>query len=84
MASLTVRNLPDDVHRSLRIRAAHNGRSTGAEVREIPASVVKPEKRVRMGEALAALGHKIGLTKEDFAVLEQVRDEKPAEPMRLS
>lgn len=84
MATLTMRNLPDDMHRALRIRAAHNGRSTEAEVREILASVVKPEKRVRMGEALAALGHKIGLTKEDFAVLEQVRDEKPAEPMRLS
>lgn len=84
MATLTMRNLPDDMPRALRIRAAHNGRSTEAEVREILASVVKPEKRVRMGEALAALGHKIGLTKEDFAVLEQVRDEKPAEPMRLS
>ena len=34
-------------------------------------------------EALAALGRRIGLTNEDFAVLEQVRDKKPAEPMRL-
>jgi len=34
MAMLTVRNLPDDVHRALRVRAAHNGRSTEAEIRD--------------------------------------------------
>lgn len=83
MAMLTVRNLPDDVHRALRVRAAHNGRSTEAEVREILASVVKPDSRLRMGEALAALGRKIHLTDEDFDVFDQVRDKKPAEPMRF-
>ena len=80
MAILTVRNVPDDVHRALRVRAAQHGRSTEAEVREILASVVKPEKRVRMGEALAAIGRKIGLTNEDFAVFESVRDKTPAKP----
>ena len=35
MAILTVRNVPDDVHRALRVRAAKHGRSTEAEVREI-------------------------------------------------
>ncbi|MDR2212315.1 MAG: plasmid stabilization protein, partial [Pseudomonadales bacterium] len=39
MATLTVRNVPDDVHRALRVRAAQHGRSTAAEVREILASV---------------------------------------------
>ena len=34
MAMLTVRNLPDDVHRALRVQAALHGRSTEAEVRE--------------------------------------------------
>lgn len=81
MAILTVRNVPDDVHRALRVRAAEHGRSTEAEVREILAAVVKPEKRVRMGEALAALGRKIGLTNEDFAILESVRDKSPAKPL---
>jgi plasmid stability protein len=79
MAMLTVRNVPDDVHRALRVRAAQHGHSTEAEVREILASAVKPEKRVRMGEALAALGRKIGLTNEDFEVFNQVRDKTPAE-----
>lgn len=83
MAMLTVRNLPDDVHRALRVRAAHHGRSTEAEVREILASAVKPDSRLRMGEALAALGHQLGLTDEDFEVFDQVRDKTPAEPMGL-
>lgn len=81
MAILTVRNVPDDVHRALRVRAAQNGRSTEAEVREILATVVKPEKRVRVGEALAAIGRKIGLTNEDFVVFESVRDKTPAQPL---
>ncbi len=81
MAILTVRNVPDEVHRALRVRAAQHGRSTEAEVREILAAVVKPEKRVRVGEALAAIGRKIGLTNEDFAVVESVRDKMPAKPL---
>ena len=81
MAILTVRNVPDDVHRALRVRAAQHGRSTEAEVREILAAVVKPEKRVRVGEALAAIGRKVGLTNEDFAVFESVRDKTPAKPL---
>jgi plasmid stability protein len=81
MAILTVRNVPDDVHRALRVRAARHGRSTEAEVREILAAAVKPEKRVRMGEALAAIGRRIGLTNEDFAIFESVRDKKPARPL---
>ena len=72
MAMLTVRNLPDDVHRALRVRAAQHGHSTEAEVREILAIAVKPGTRVRLGEALAELGRKIGLTNEDFDVFDQV------------
>ena len=83
MAMLTVRNLPDDVHRALRVRAAQHGHSTEAEVREILAIAVKPENRVRLGEALVALGRKIGLTNEDFEVIYQVRDKTPAEPLRF-
>ena len=83
MAMLTVRNLPDDVHRALRVQAALHGRSTEAEVREILAIAVKPETRVRVGDALAALGRKIGLTNEDFDVLDRMRDKTPAEPLRF-
>ena len=81
MAMLTVRNLPDEVHRALRLQAALHGRSTEAEVREILAIAVKPEARVRLGEALAALSRDIGLTNEDFEVFERVRDRAPALPL---
>ena len=83
MAMLTVRNLPDDIHRALRVRAAQHGRSTEAEVREILATAVKPESRVRLGDALAEVGREVGLTNEDFEVFNQVRDKTPAEPPRF-
>ena len=56
MAILTVRNVPDDVHRALRVWAAEHGRSAEAAVREILADAVQPEKRARVGDALAAIG----------------------------
>jgi plasmid stability protein len=82
MAMLTVRNLPDDVHRALRVLAAQHGRSTEAEVREILAAAVKPATRIRLGDALAALGRDIGLIDEDFETLEATRDKAPAQPLR--
>lgn len=79
MATVTVRNLPDEVHRALRVRAATHGRSTEAEIRNILESVVKPEQRLRMGDALAEIGRHIGLTDEEIIYFE--RDKTPAEPM---
>jgi plasmid stability protein len=58
MASITVRNLPDETHRALRVRAAQNGRSTEAEVREILEAAVRPKGRVKVGSELAAFGDK--------------------------
>ncbi|MCY1745427.1 FitA-like ribbon-helix-helix domain-containing protein [Ensifer sp. SL37] len=81
MAILTVRNVPDEVHRALRVRAANHGRSTEAEVREILERAVKPEQRIRIGDALAELSGRIGLTNDDFEVFDQMRDKAPAEPM---
>jgi len=81
MAMLTERKLPDDVHRALRVQAALHGRSTEAEVREILAVAVLPEARVRLGDALAALGRDIGLNNEDIEALDQARDRAPAQPL---
>lgn len=81
MAMLTVRNLPDDVHRALRVRAAQRGHSTEAEVREILATAVKPESRVLLGDALSGLSRKLGLTNADFDAMAKVRDKMPAQPM---
>lgn len=83
MAILTVRNVPDETHRAIRVRAAQHGRSAEAEIREILANVVKPDQRLRLGDALAELSKKVGLTHEDFVVFDQVRDTTPAEPMRF-
>ena len=35
MANVNTRNLPDEVKRAIRIQAAHHGRSTEAEIRDI-------------------------------------------------
>ena len=83
MAVVTIRNLPDEVHRALRVRAAVHGRSTEAEIRANLVSTVRPPERLRLGTALAELGRRAGLTEEDFAVFEQGRDRTPAEPMRF-
>ena len=52
-------------------------------MREILASAVKPEERIYLGNALAALGRKIGLANKDFEVLDQVREKTPTEPMKF-
>ncbi len=83
MPSITVRNVPDDVHRALRVRAARHGRSAEAEIRDLLEQAVKQERRVRMGDALASLGRKLQLTDEYLAAIEQVRDRTPAEPLRF-
>jgi antitoxin FitA len=80
MASITVRNVPDEVHRALRVLAAQHNRSTEAEIRDILERAVKPAKRVRLGDALAALVRKAGLTDEDITIIDQTRDKAPAKP----
>ena len=70
------------MHRALRVRAANHGRSTEAEVREILERAVKSEQRVRIGDALAELSGRLGLSNEDFEVFDQVRDKARAEPMK--
>lgn len=43
----------------------------------------KAENRVRMGDALAALGRKAGLKDDDIAALARSRERAPAEPVRF-
>ncbi|OZI78652.1 MULTISPECIES: FitA-like ribbon-helix-helix domain-containing protein [Alcaligenaceae] len=42
MANVLIRNLPAEVHRALKVRAALNERSTDAEIREILTAAVQP------------------------------------------
>ena len=81
MAMLTVRNIPEEVHRALRVRAARHGHSMEAEVREILDSAVSPQGRVKLGSLLADIGRRAKLSEEEFALFEQVRDKTPARPV---
>ena len=81
MAMLTVRNLPPEVHRALRVRAARHGHSMEAEVREILEAAVAPEGRVKLGSLLADIGRRAKLTDEEFEVFEQVRDKSSTRPV---
>jgi plasmid stability protein len=86
MPAVTIRNLPEEVHRALKVRAAHHGRSAEAEMREILETAVRPPNRVRLGSALSALSRQAGLTNVDFDALAQARERErePAEPMRFA
>jgi antitoxin FitA len=72
MAVVTVRNLSEEVHRALRMRAAQHGRSTEAEIRAILEDAVRPEGRVKIGSALAAFRNRFGGVDLNVA-----RDESP-------
>lgn len=83
MAMLTVRNLPDEVHRALRVRAAEHGRSMEAEVREILEAAISPENRPKLGSLLAEIGREAQLSDEEAAVFDEVRDKSPARAIDL-
>jgi plasmid stability protein len=46
MPAVTVRNLPEETHRALKLRAAKHGRSTEAEIREILEEAIRPKERI--------------------------------------
>ena len=61
MASITIRNLEDDLKRRLRVRAAEHGRSMEEEVRDILRQAVgEPSPAKNLGRAIhrrfAAIG----------------------------
>ena len=74
MSAVTVRNLPEETHRALKLLAAQHGRSTEAEIREILEEAVRPKMRVKIGSELAAFGRRFG---GDFNA---PRDQTPTEP----
>ena len=84
MATVNVRNLPDAVHRALRVRAATHGRSTEAEIRFILEEATRPAERVKLGSLLSSIAREAGgLTDKEHVLFESVRDKTPAEPMRF-
>lgn len=73
MTAVIVRNLPEETHRALKLRAAQHGRSTEAEIRSILQNAVKPV--LGLGMALAAIGQSVGGVDISFK-----RDASPVEP----
>jgi antitoxin FitA len=70
---VTIRNLSDETHRALKVRAKQKGRSTEAEIRSILDEVVNPPGRLRVGTELRALGRALGIVELDIK-----RDQTPA------
>ena len=60
MPNLTVRNLSEETHRALRVRAARHGRSTEAEVRVILEEAVLPKERLKIGSEIHRIAQEIG------------------------
>jgi len=83
MPSMTVRNVPDEVHRGLKVRAALHNRSVEAEIRDILDAAVRPEGRVKLGSLLVQAGREVGLTDEEFAVFDSVGRGSPASSARF-
>lgn len=76
MPSVTVRQLSDQTHRALKLRAASHGRSTEAEIRHILESAVNSPNRIKLGSLLAQIGRETG----GFET-EGLRDKTISEPM---
>jgi plasmid stability protein len=76
MPAVTIRNLSEETHRALKVRAKQHGRSTEAEIRAILDAAVLPEERVKLGTILAEIGREIG-----GVDLEIERDKTPTEPI---
>ncbi len=78
MSAVTVRNLPENVHRALKLRAARNARSTEAEIRVILEEAVTPKTRLKIGSELAAFGRRYGGIELNYK-----RDRRPIEAAKF-
>jgi plasmid stability protein len=78
MPAVTIRKLPEETHRALKLRAAHNGRSTESEIRVILEEAVTPKSRLKIGSELAAFGRRYGGIE-----LNLKRDRRPIEPAKF-
>jgi len=81
--AVTIRNLPEETHRALRVRAAQHGRSTEAEIRDILEAAVRPAGRVKLGSLLVEIGREAGVTNKDVDSLQRLRDKRSAKPLRF-
>jgi len=83
MASVIIRNLPEETHRALKTRAEKNGRSTEAELRHIIEDVVRPQGRIQLGTHLAQMGKDTGMSEAEWTIFQNSmkRDKGTVEPI---
>ncbi|PIK69758.1 FitA-like ribbon-helix-helix domain-containing protein [Methylobacterium frigidaeris] len=79
--AVTIRNLPDEAHRALKVRAAQHGRGTEAEMRDILEAAGRQTHRVNPGTLLSAIGRGAGLTEADMEPFDRLRDGTSTGPM---
>ena len=75
MPVITIRNLPEETQRALKVRAAQHGRSIQTEGREILKDAVRNGAPLKIGSALAAFGRRLG-----GLDLDAIRDPAAARP----
>jgi plasmid stability protein len=73
MAAMTIRNLPEETHRAIKLRAKLNRRSAEAEVRAILEEAVHPPEGLKLGTELQKFGRLLGGLELDIR-----RDQTPA------
>lgn len=71
MATFTVRNVPEEVHRGIRALAERHGRSAEAEIRAILARAILPQASVGLGSRLLAIGKKAQLSEQELAAFQR-------------
>ena len=76
MGAVTVRNVPEETRRALKVRAAQHGRSTEAEILAILEEVVLPPERIKLGSALREFAQRFGGLDLDIT-----RDPAPIQPV---
>ena len=81
MATMTIRNIPDDVYRAIRVRAALNDRSAEAEVRAVLEELVQPLNGADLAKTLHDFGRDVGLTDDDLQYFK--RDKSPPREIDL-
>lgn len=83
MAAVTIRNLSEETHRAIKLRAAQHNRSAEAEMRAILEASVRHEGRLRLGSAISEISRQLGLTNADVEALERNFETRPGERVRF-
>ena len=78
MATLNIRNLPEEVHRELRLRAARHNRSMEAEARAILGEACRPRKPTEevVRQVQAWIDEQYGASKPTGVVEDLIRERR--------